>query len=125
MNTLDILLVEDNDMVAQSLLEMLSVAGYRVARARDADEGWALFQEHRPRALIADHTLQPAKTSSRRNGLDLATSIREVSPETPVLLLSAAPPAHALTVCNAVLLKPVRMADLVAALEKVGVSSRG
>lgn len=78
-----ILIVEDQEEVRELACEFLEAAGYRVTAVANGDDGFvALQQAAEPFALVFTDILMPGSLS----GLELADRIREVAPETPVLL---------------------------------------
>lgn len=117
-----VLLVDDNEMVAQAIGDLLSVSGYDVIWARSADEGWERFQRDGARVVITDNAMTPRLDHivDDMSGMDLAVRIKRLSPVTPVIMLSAMPPEGAAAVCDAVLGKPVTMRVLLSALLGVG-----
>lgn len=79
-----ILLVEDNDEVAEVTRMQLADSGYEVLRACNAQEALdALSREQRLDLVLSD-IIMPGGT----NGLDLARKIRANHPSLPVLLMS-------------------------------------
>lgn len=78
-----ILLVEDDDVIAEFVSGGLRETGYAVERARDGEEGLRLALGHDFDAAIVDVMLP------RRDGLSLVEELRRGGRTTPVLLLSA------------------------------------
>ena len=78
-----ILLVEDDDVIAEFVSGGLRETGYAVERARDGEEGLRLALGHDFDAAIVDVMLP------RRDGLSLVEELRLGGRRTPVLLLSA------------------------------------
>ncbi len=115
-----ILLVDDNDAVAGALVTVLDLLGYRVTRARSAEEGWAFFIESGACLLLTDNVMD-GDAMTDMSGLDLAKRVRSASPATPIVMLSAIPPQDAPSVCDIVLAKPIRIRDLEGALQRLGV----
>ena len=52
-----ILLVDDNDSVANVLRDILGMLGHSTARARSAEEGWRLFEEQGAELIITDNAM--------------------------------------------------------------------
>lgn len=77
-----ILLVEDDESVAASVVEMLRELGCRVTRATDAESGLRDFEEAGPFDVVFSDILMPGE----RNGLDLAREIQRLSPSQPIVL---------------------------------------
>ncbi|HUL80466.1 MAG TPA: response regulator transcription factor [Vicinamibacteria bacterium] len=78
-----ILLVEDDDVIAEFVIGGLGEAGYAVERARDGEEGLRLALDHDWDAAVVDVMLP------RRDGLSLVEELRKRGRRTPVLILSA------------------------------------
>jgi len=80
---LSVLFVEDEE----SLLALLTAAlGQRFKHydiAKDGKEGLEKFQSHRPDIIISDITMP------RMDGLSMAKQIHRLSPDTPIVILSA------------------------------------
>lgn len=78
-----ILLVEDEKDLAMIIADTLSARGYEVTVASDGVEGLEKFRTHTPDMVIAD-VMMP-----RLDGFGMARKIRELSPDVPVLFLTA------------------------------------
>jgi two-component system CheB/CheR fusion protein len=68
---LDLLLVEDNEDVAETLAELLRVEGHRVERVGNAELGLQVLRERRPDVVLSDIGLPGM------DGLALARSVRD------------------------------------------------
>ncbi len=79
----EILLVEDEKDLAMIVADTLSARGYKVSVASDGVEGLDKFRTHTPDMVIAD-VMMP-----RLDGFGMARKIREISPDVPVLFLTA------------------------------------
>ncbi len=79
----EILLVEDEKDLAMIIADTLSARGYEVTVASDGVEGLEKFGTHIPDIVIAD-VMMP-----RLDGFGMARKIRELSPDVPVLFLTA------------------------------------
>ncbi len=79
----EILLVEDEKDLAMIIADTLSARGYEVTVASDGIEGLEKFRTHIPDMVIAD-VMMP-----RLDGFGMARKIRELSPDVPVLFLTA------------------------------------
>ncbi|MCI5105896.1 MAG: response regulator [Pseudomonadales bacterium] len=77
-----ILLVEDNEMLAEMFPELLESLGYEVELARDGQEALDLYQANREKydLVITDQTMP------RMNGDKLIRAIFELDPEQPIIL---------------------------------------
>jgi signal transduction histidine kinase len=105
-----ILLVEDNDDVAEVTSGMLEGLGYAVVRAALARQALGYLEEGaRPDLLLSD-IVMPGDMS----GLDLARHVRAHYPDLPILLSTgySAAAREAADEGLAILLKPYRMAAL-------------
>ena len=78
-----ILLVEDDDVIAEFVSDGLREAGFAVERGRDGEEGLSMALGHDWDAAIVDVMLP------RRDGLSLVEELRRRGRHTPVLILSA------------------------------------
>ncbi|MHC5544408.1 sigma-54-dependent transcriptional regulator, partial [Singulisphaera rosea] len=113
-----ILIVDDEDVLAQTLQEFLQGEGYEVGVASDASEALALIQGLEPDVVLCDVQLPGI------DGLEFLDRLLKVRPETLVLMITAFA-----TVENAVaafrrgahdyLMKPVIFEELLAKLERL------
>lgn len=81
-----ILVVDDREVSRELVAAELEEAGFRVAKARDGEQGWSTFQRHCFDLVISDVRMP------RSDGMTLLRRIRSSeshSPGVPVLLLSA------------------------------------
>ncbi len=78
-----LLLVEDDDVIAEFVASGLGEAGFGVERARDGEDGLRLALERSYEAAVVDVMLP------RRDGLSLIEELRRKGRRTPVLILSA------------------------------------
>jgi signal transduction histidine kinase/CheY-like chemotaxis protein len=79
-----VLLVEDDDEVAETAIKLLAMIGYKASRAQDARTALALLLGGQKFDLVFSDIIMPGGMS----GLDLARRIRRHFPELPVLLAS-------------------------------------
>ena len=79
---MDILIVEDNDELAEVLLDFLVAEGYEAEIAGNGYEALELFAAHSPRLVILDIMLPGM------DGLTVCTEIRRLS-DVPVIIVSA------------------------------------
>lgn len=80
---LKILYAEDNGITAQETTEALEENGYIVQTVYDGNEAWLAFQESPADIVLLDYQM-PGKT-----GIEVFLLIRNISPDTPVLILSS------------------------------------
>jgi len=80
---LNILVVDDDALVAQSTVDMLEDLGHHVMEADSGDCALKILREGPPvDLLITDYSMP------RMNGVQLAAAARNIRPELPVLLAS-------------------------------------
>ncbi|MEO8364775.1 MAG: PAS domain-containing protein [Pseudoxanthomonas sp.] len=119
-----LLLVEDDDDVAELTGEMLNALGYAVTRAQNADDALALLIGGARIDIVFSDVMMPGEL----DGMDLSQEIRRRHPGLPVVLTTghveaARQKADALGVY--VLPKPYRMKDLESALENARSAASG
>ncbi len=83
MKNLTLMIVEDEDSLRNSLEKALAGFFGKVVVAKNGDEGLKKFKKFTPDLIITD-ILMPIT-----DGLDMAKSIKEISPNTPIIVLSA------------------------------------
>ncbi len=83
MKNLLLLIVEDEDKLREGLSTALSPFFLKVINAKNGDEGLKKFKKYKPNIVITD-ILMPIV-----DGLDMAQSIKEISKDTPIIVLSA------------------------------------
>jgi DNA-binding response OmpR family regulator len=108
-----LLLVEDDDSIADALNIHLTAAGFRVHRESDGLQAMHNIDRHRWRMVLLDLTLPGA------DGWDVCRHLRQRHPEVPVIMLSArsteAHRVHGLELgADDYLAKPFSMLELVA-----------
>ncbi len=82
MNTLKLLIVEDDPVLNSHLGELLSEAGYQVDQCQDGEKGLELASCHRYHLILLDIMLP------QRDGLSLLRMLRKTQ-QTPVILITA------------------------------------
>jgi DNA-binding NarL/FixJ family response regulator len=86
-NRTRVALADDDVLLREGLSSLLERAGFDViGQCGDAAELLALVREHRPELAIVDIRMPPSHTTE---GLDAARVIRQETPETAILVLSA------------------------------------
>ncbi len=78
-----ILIVDDDPQIVTLLGEHLTQAGYDVATAHNAWEALAALQQQETSVVITDLRMPGA------DGIDLLRQVRQISPETEVIILTA------------------------------------
>jgi len=110
----DVLVVDDEQIIADTLGIILSSNGYRTKVAYDGISALEMAREHHPRLVITD-VVMPGVT-----GIELALALETITPETKILLFSV----HAASLDHlaearemgpdfAILTKPVHPADMI------------
>jgi PAS domain S-box-containing protein len=114
-----ILVAEDEHAVRAAIVTMLERAGYLVTQTASGDEAYSVFSKDPTFDLLLTDIVMPGKLQ----GTHLAQKIRHKWPDLPIVFMSGyASDAH--MNCDGVkagdtrLMKPVRRADLLAALAK-------
>ena len=115
-----VLLVDDEAMVRRTLRAGLESRNYEVVDAGNGQEGLALLRQN-PVAIAVLDVNMPGMS-----GLDMAAAIRRDHPQVKVLLLSGSTQSTAEDAAaiawplgaSAVLLKPIRLRELCAAIEQ-------
>lgn len=83
MREVRILSVEDELRVRESIVDWLGDSGYTMIEASDGIKGVEVFREERPDLVLLDMGLPGM------NGLEVLEAIHELSPDTPVIIVSA------------------------------------
>jgi len=86
MSTFRMLVVDDEEPILFAMREYFSTYGYRVDCARELEEAEALVLKYHYDMIVADLRLSDVYGAE---GLSLLGHIRECSPRTPVILLTA------------------------------------
>ncbi|MBI3624993.1 MAG: GAF domain-containing protein, partial [Candidatus Rokubacteria bacterium] len=77
-----ILVIEDEDHLRRTLVEILTTAGHSVEASRDGLEGLARFQRGRFDLVMTDLSMPEC------SGLEVATALKKMNPTTPVVLMT-------------------------------------
>jgi DNA-binding NtrC family response regulator len=78
-----VLVADDESLLRQSIRGVLAQEGFEVTAAASGAEAWLRFQEVRPDVVLLDLVLGDA------DGMDLLRRMRQESPDTKVILISA------------------------------------
>ena len=113
---LSVLLVEDEAKIRDLLASVMEKVFKKVITAQNGEEGLKKFKKFNPNIVITD-ILMPI-----RDGLEMSKDIRAISPETPIVVLSAFNDKDKLMQAieigiNKYLLKPIDMDELIYAVE--------
>src|SRR5271166_4825999 len=79
-----ILCIDDDDLSLRVRKFLLASAGFNVLTANSGEDGLELFKRHPIDVVIADHFL------TDKTGTEIAKEMKELKPEVPILILSAA-----------------------------------
>lgn len=77
-----VLLVDDYDLVRDTLGAMLERLDHVVMTASNASEALCIYQEELPQVVVTDYGLPGI------SGLELAKDVKELNPATPVVLIT-------------------------------------
>jgi signal transduction histidine kinase len=103
-----VLIVEDNELVRNTIEMMTESLGYRVLTAGGAAEALQLIGETAIDILVSDIVM-----AGGINGLELAQRVRTLRPGLPIVMMSGYPAAHADNTNEyAILRKPCRRGEL-------------
>lgn len=108
-----ILAVDDEPFVCEALKMMLMHDGHQVEIVSSGHDALARFDPARFDLVVTDYAMPGMK------GDQLAQSIKNRSPQTPIILLTAFPPETQLQCFDLVITKPLSFEDLRNALAKV------
>ncbi len=81
-NNISVLVVDDDAIIRSIICEYLTYQNFRCFSACDSSEGLELFKKHKPDVVISDLVLPGS------NGLEFLESIKEINPETPVIIIT-------------------------------------
>ena len=82
MRRLDVVVIEDNNDVGDTLAEWLEEVGHHVRIARTGEQGLALVREAKPKVVICDLGLPGM------DGLEVCRSIRALALEPPPVIVA-------------------------------------
>ena len=86
MESLKVLIAEDEEDVLFVMSKKVSEAGYAVIEAKDGEEAWDKIQEESPDVILLDINMP------KKNGFEVLTELRENGPTDkwqPVIIISA------------------------------------
>jgi two-component system, NtrC family, nitrogen regulation response regulator NtrX len=76
------LVIDDDDVVRKTCVELLEARGHKTLAAASVGEGLRLFSEHRPAAVLLDLRLPDG------TGIDVLREFQRQAPGTPVVVIS-------------------------------------
>ncbi len=77
-----ILIIDDEESIRDSMSQVLRKEGYRVRTSVEGKEGLQIFNQENIQVVFLDLKLPGIK------GMDILTRIKEISPETPVIIIT-------------------------------------
>src|SRR5689334_11733417 len=104
----NILVIEDDLAVSQSIKDVLEIQGYQVTTAIDGDEGIAAMLHAKPFLVLLD-LMMPGTNGWQF--LDIQRSLPELN-DTPVIICSAFQETAKSVQAHAILPKPVHLDEL-------------
>lgn len=114
----ELLLVEDESILRETIAEILEFQGFRVHRVASGEQALAVLDKYTPQLIISD-IMMPGMS-----GLDLMRRVREKRPEMKYIILSALTSAEDKRLCfelgaSDFITKPFRAEDLMARIKAV------
>ena len=85
-----ILYVEDDKNVRNELESLARITKQNAFFAEDGKEGLSMFVKHRPDIVVSDISMPGM------SGLEMAKHIKELSPDTPIIIVTAHSDSHLL-----------------------------
>jgi CheY-like chemotaxis protein len=79
-----VLCIDDGEIALRVRKLLLDSAGYKVLTATSAEDGLNVFKQNPVELVIADHYL------SATTGTEIAKEMKQLKPEVPILIFSAA-----------------------------------
>ncbi len=77
-----ILVIDDDQLIRETLVSFLQIYGYEVASAEDGQSGLEIFAKFSPCVVVSDIRMP------KMDGIEILKRIKETSPETGVILLT-------------------------------------
>jgi CheY-like chemotaxis protein len=83
-----ILIVDDDELLALMLAELLRGEGYRVWTARNGLHGYTSYHQHQPETVLADIEMPEL------DGFEMMRCIRAINPSVRTIYMSGTPAQH-------------------------------
>jgi DNA-binding response OmpR family regulator len=116
---LDVLIVDDDDLVAEAIADGVRLAGYTVCGvAASLEAAIDLMARHRPRLALVDVDL-----GDGQDGVDVARQLAAIAPITIIFVTGFPDKIRQTDVAVAWMEKPYRVLDLINALEIVSATT--
>jgi DNA-binding response OmpR family regulator len=114
----EILVAEDVEEIRETIASLLRFRGFQVTTAENGAVAWRMFKRH-PVSMVLVDLLMPAV-----DGRQLARRIKDISPETFILLITGGDPGvayrmHREALVNAVLIKPCGIQEIIEIFDPV------
>ena len=81
-NQIKLLTIDDDTSITELINKFFSLHGYTVFKAKDGEEGLGIFHKEKPSIVLVDLRMP------KMDGFQVLETIREESPDTPVLVIS-------------------------------------
>jgi len=116
-----VLVIDDDDLVRDTFVQMLTRAGFEVATAKNGREGLARFRSESPDVIMTD-VIMPDQ-----DGIETIMALRQASSTIPIIAISGGGRAHVMQFLDAaqklgadmVLSKPIKQPELISAISRV------
>jgi CheY-like chemotaxis protein len=115
-----ILVVDDDELLARMVAELLRVDGYEVWTARDGLQGYSSYYQHQAQTIVTDIDMPEL------DGFEMMRCIRAINPYARAIYMSGAPEQYRRTLVTeaqnfgaAILKKPFKEADLLKLIESL------
>jgi YesN/AraC family two-component response regulator len=118
---LNIVVIDDDELVCETIVSFLQIAGHEVNSALDGDKGIDLVKANNPDLVITD-IVMPTK-----EGMETIRDIKKYSPETKIIAISGQGWASGVSYlemaerlgANATISKPFTRQDLISKVDEV------
>lgn len=119
-----VLVVDDDELVLETVLNLVSAGGYEVLQSRNGDHASRLLAGNPDIGLLFTDIFLNGDMNDGMNGLDLARHAKEIRPDLAILLTSGFPPAalraHGIAVEGfSFIQKPYGVNTILALIEKI------
>ena len=116
-----ILVIDDDDLVRDTLVRMLERAGFQAVSARNGREGLAQFHSHPPDLIVTDIIMPDF------DGIETVMAFKRTAPAVPIIAVSGGGRTHTMQFLEAaqrlgadmILSKPFKQAELVSAITQL------
>jgi CheY-like chemotaxis protein len=115
-----ILVVDDDELLARMVAELLRVEGYEVWTARDGLQGYSSYYQHRAQTVVTDIDMPEL------DGFEMMRCIRGINPRAKAVYMSGAPEQYRPTLISeaqnfgaTVLRKPFEEVELITLIQSL------